>query len=362
MTDARWVLPLLLVGFLGSASAGGPEAVEALLGFDPVLLTEGKEVLGNEGISLTREGFRYHFANAKNKSTFMGDPERYGIQMGGLCARLGESVPGAPDMYTVHAGRIYLVASEECRELFEATPSKYLEPEPPLFPSTADTVKKGRELIQKAVEATGGAHAIDSLASYEAVGTVTDASGDRRIKTTFTILFPDHLRLERDIPNYGSIATIVVGNDAFEIRPTEVRVFSEAQRVNFRKTMTRNVLSSLQARNEPEYSAVYTGSEEINEKRVGKVAVDFGGQFLTLGIEATTGRVSTLAYLGRGPEGDYGQVVQTLSDHRTINGVTLPFRTSTTFNGQPVPQMSFTAESITLNGEVSTEVFERPTD
>jgi len=362
MTYARLVLPLLLLGFLGSASAGGRDDEEALLGFDPVLLTQGKEVLGKEEISVTRQGFRYHFANDENKTTFIGDPDRYGIQMGGLCARLGESVPGNPDMYIVHAGRIYLVASEECRELFEAAPSKYLEPDLPMPPRTAESIKKGQELIQRAVEAAGGAHAIDALTSYEAVGVVTDESGEQRIKTTFTFVFPDHLRWERDIPNYGSISTIVAGNEAFEIRPAEIRAFSEVQRINFQKLMRRNALSSLRARNEPDYSAVYTGLGELNGKSVGEVAVEFGGQRLTLGIEPSTGRILTLAYVGRGPDGDYGQVVQTLSDYRTINGVTLPFRSSTTFNGRPVPQMSFTAESITLNGEVSTKAFERPTD
>ena len=86
---------------------------------------------------------------------------------------------------------------------------------------------------------------------------VPNASGDRRIKTTYKFLFADHLHLERDIPNYGSIATIASGNDAFEIRPTEVRPFNKAQRINFEKLMMRNVLSSLRARNEPQFSAVY---------------------------------------------------------------------------------------------------------
>ncbi len=58
--------------------------------------------------------------------------------------------------------------------------------------------------------------------------------------------------------------------------------------------ITRNVLSSLRARNEPEYSAVYTSPSEINGKRVEEVAVDFGGQVLTLGIEPNTGRVFPL--------------------------------------------------------------------
>ena len=362
MRCSRLVLPLLLAGFLGSASAGGPEVMEALMGFDPILLTQGKEVLGKEDISVTREGFRYHFTNAETKATFLGDPELYGIQMGGLCARLGESVPGNPDMYTVHAGRIYLVASEECRELFDATPSKYLEPDVPMPPRTSEAIQKGQDLMERSVAASGGADAIDSLTSYQAVGIVTNESGERQVKTTFTFLFPDHLRRERDIPNFGSIATIVSGNDAFEIRPAEVRAFSEAQRINFQKMMTRNLVSTLRARNEPEYSAAYTGSGEIDGKRVETVAVDFGGQLLTLSVEPNSGRVLALAYLGRGPDGDYGQVVQTLSDYRTVDEVTLPFKMSTTFNGQPNPQMSFTAESITLNGRVPTEIFDRPTD
>ena len=60
-------------------------------------------------------------------------------------------------------------------------------------------------------------------------------------------------------------------------------------------------------RNKPEYSAAYTGSDEINGKRVGKVAVDFGRQLLTLGIESTTDRVLILAYLAAAPRAITGK-------------------------------------------------------
>jgi len=99
--------------------------------------------------------------------------------------------------------------------------------------------------------------------------------------------------------------------------------------INLEKMMMRNVLSSLQARNEPRFSAVATGSDEVNGKRVDNVAVDYDGQLLSLGVDSATGRALTLSYVGRGPEGDYGPVVQTLSDYRTVNGVTLPERLAT---------------------------------
>jgi YHS domain-containing protein len=363
MKYAGWlVLPLMLIGALGSVSATAPKVVEALMGFDPVLLVEGKEVVGKDDLTVTREQFRYHFATPENKATFLKDPERYEIQMGGLCARLGESVPGNPDMYTLYEGRIYIVASSECLELFEATPTKYLEPEPHKPARTAHATKKAQELLQKAVEAVGGANRIDALTSYEVTGAVSNYSGDAQVKTTYTFVFPDHLRRERNIPDYGTIATVVVGDEAFQIRPDEVRPFSKAQRTNFVKMLKRNVVSLLRARKDPGFVAVATEPSELHGKRLENVAVDFNGLFVTLGIDPTTGRPSTLSYTGRGVNGDYGHLLQELSDFRTVDGLTLPFKVSTTFNGQPVPQMSFTAESIAINGDVPATIFEKPTD
>src|SRR5262249_6099469 len=52
----------------GAQAAGAEEAKPALKAFDPVLLTEGKEVKGRDEIGLTREGFRYVFVDAANKA------------------------------------------------------------------------------------------------------------------------------------------------------------------------------------------------------------------------------------------------------------------------------------------------------
>jgi YHS domain-containing protein len=110
------------------ARADGPadKASPALNGFDPVLLVAGKEVKGKPAISLTRGGFRYLFVDAANKVKFEKDPQRYEIQCQGHCA-LHPGTPANPDLFTVHKGRIYCFACEDCREAFRQAPEKNLE-------------------------------------------------------------------------------------------------------------------------------------------------------------------------------------------------------------------------------------------
>ena len=109
------------------SSAQDQKAVVPLEGLDPVMLVQGKEVMGKEEISITRGGFQYWFANAENKAKFEKEPTRYEIQMGGSCP----VVPGAtgnPDLFVVHKERIYIFATNGCVAEFKADPDKFVKP------------------------------------------------------------------------------------------------------------------------------------------------------------------------------------------------------------------------------------------
>jgi hypothetical protein len=90
------------------------------------------------------------------------------------------------------------------------------------------------------------------------------------------------------------------------------------------------------------------------------VAVELDGTSYTLGIDPAAGQVLSLSYQRRGPEGTFGQFVQVFSDFRTVDGLTLPFKISATFNSQPWKDQSSTIEAITINGKVDPALFERP--
>ena len=98
----------------------------------------------------------------------------------------------------------------------------------------------------------------------------------------------------------------------------------------------------------------------MGEATVEQVAIALDGTNYMRGIDPATGRLLSLAYERRGPEGNFGQFVQEFSDFRTVDGLTLPFKTAGAFNGQPWKERSSTVEAITLNGKVDPALFEKP--
>ena len=56
----------------------------------------GKEVCGKADLKVVRNQFQYLFATPESKATFEKSPEKYEIQLGGVCARMGGGVTGNP--------------------------------------------------------------------------------------------------------------------------------------------------------------------------------------------------------------------------------------------------------------------------
>ncbi|HJR07718.1 MAG TPA: hypothetical protein VJ842_10690 [Pyrinomonadaceae bacterium] len=342
------------------------ESVIPLEGLDPVLLTGGKEVQGDEQFSVKRGRFRYLFANSETKATFEREPTRYEIQLEGTCARMGPTVQGNPDLFTVHEGRIYIFGSEACVTTFKAAPANFLEPVAAAPPAPAasyseDAKKRGRALVEKAVEAMGGAARLDALVSYQEKGTVGSRTpqGVTEIKTSLVMLYPDKIRFERTL-SFGTIATVVTPAGGFFVFPRGGGEMLDVQRAAFVKQLQSNPLALLRARRSSGFSAAAIGAGKAGDMSVEQVEVSSGDARATLGIDPGTGRILSFAYRGRGNSGAFGKIVQTFSDYRNVGGLTLPFKIAGTFNGEAEPSLTSNIEAIVVNGEVSPALFEKP--
>ena len=347
------------------------DAVPVLEGLDPVMLVQGKEVPGNLKITVTRDNFQYMFASEANKAAFEKDPARYEIQLNGSCARMGPPVRGNPDLYTVYQGRIYIFGSGECKTRFEAAPANYLEaesePKTKVAP-TPEALKKGRALIEQAIRAMGSAKLIDGLTNYveKTTSLQTRQGSDVEVKTNLTILFPDRVRLDRVIPDYTNpsvmrqTAVVITPSDAFAIMPNGIRPMAGASRIDQEREINRRPLAILRARKNPSFNPAATGSANVTETTVEQVTVEMDGTSYILGVDPASGHILSQSYRRRGPGGDFGQITRVFSDFRTVGGVTLPFRVTATFNGQPCKEQSATVESITLNGKIDPALFEKP--
>ncbi|HJP93295.1 MAG TPA: hypothetical protein VJ875_15155 [Pyrinomonadaceae bacterium] len=333
-------------------SSPSPEAVIPLEGLDPVMLSQGKEAQGDMKYKVTRGRFQYIFASAENKATFEKDPSRYEIQLDGSCARMG-TAGGNPDLYLVHNGRIYIFGSEECQTLFKAAPEKYLEvPAAPKSPPTADMVKRGNELIAKAVEATGGSK-LDQLVSFQK----KDSRGND-VKNSLLLGFPDAVRQETVRPTF-TLVSVVSPSESFFIVNNSVRSMAEANRTAIYKELYHDPIVLLRARTQPDFKAWLAG-DGTKEEPLALVEVELQGFTTTLGIDPGTGRVLSQTYKGRGQGGVLGQIAINYSDFRTVDGLSLPFKATATFDGQPFPALSATVEAITINSQIDPSSFKKP--
>ena len=323
------------------------EAVIPLEGLDPVMLSQGKEVQGDMKYKVTRGKFQYIFASAENKATFEKDPARYEIQLDGSCARMGAPTTGNPDLYFVHNGRIYIFGSEECQTVFKAAPEKYLEaPAAPKAPPSAESIKRGQELLTKAVEAFGGAARLDQLRSLQK----KDQRGNQ-VKNNLVMAFPDTLRQETVRPNF-TLVSVITPAESFVVVNNTPREMPEANRAAVYKDLYHDLVVLFRARTRSDFKVSSAGEKTID--------IELPGFATTLEIDPATGHVVSQTYRGRGPGGVLGQIAINYSDYRTVEGLSLPFKTTATFDGQPFPPLSATVDAITVNGQIDPSSFRKP--
>ncbi len=359
------IMALALMTSMAYSQQG--EVSVALEGLDPVLLVQGKETLGKTSITVTRGRFQYFFSSEDNRAAFVKDPERFEIQLGGSCARMGPQVGGNPDRFSVHHGRIYIFGSDDCKQNFDAAPAKYLAPAiPEKLNASEEALGQGRTLIEKVVEKSGGAARLDAIRGYSltAVSVVQTSQGDFKAQNTLLRSLPGDFRYERLRP-FGKTVDVITSADAFQIfirnEQQSVRDLPAAHRDDLTAQFRRSILDVLTSRNQPGFIAALTGEDKAGETPVKLVEVLHRGAHFKLGIDPVEGRILTMTFSGRHDStGEIGEVVQTFSDFRAVDGVTLPFKIDSRIDGGPHPSGSMTVESIALDPKLDPAIFRKP--
>lgn len=105
--------------------------VVAIGGYDTVAYhTLGKPTRGSPIYSSEWQGAQWYFSRKSHKEAFDAAPEKYAPKVGGYCALcVGESgraeTDGDPEVFLIHEGELYLLASEELREQWRADPARH---------------------------------------------------------------------------------------------------------------------------------------------------------------------------------------------------------------------------------------------
>ena len=327
-----------------SLSQASPPPEPLTLRLDPVILVEGIECAGQEGLFVDRFGLRYHFASPVTKAAFEADPEPYEIRYGGACARMGPlSARGTTSIYAVWERGIYIFASAACRKDFLADPAAHVwtsdaAPES-VDPSNAE---RGRALLVKAVEAHGGQEALDaltrvSLSWWFESGPRLDVHREERLDfgsregpSTFALtsswLHREFFSERKQTLSGGN--GILETHDGAEVpmHPVQVRALAQER--------DRHPLGILRAAADPGAIVLARGTRMREGMEFDVVLVHHGDTSVLVDL-APDGRLGAVRYRGRGPSMRYGW-----KEERFLNplwlpgGVRIPLQTEAWFDGE----------------------------
>ncbi|MGE3171021.1 MAG: hypothetical protein AB7O97_00240 [Planctomycetota bacterium] len=336
----------------------------ALSGLDPVALCRGQEVPGREDLTANWFRYVYRFADGDSLAAFRADPERWCIQFGGGCGRMGPlSGRGDPDRWWVYEGRIYIFASEQCRKAFQQAPERFVPQPLPKAPADADAARKGRDAITRAAAALGSGETLAAFASvrFERSWTTADRDGDRNDAVQDTVALPDRVRRDQRWGDYvfasvaaphGDDAGFFVGDDGI------VFAMHPAGAAELRAEALRHPIVLLQRRDDPGFSAVAIGTDTVQGRAVDLVRVRCGAVDTTLAIARDDGAVLQQRLRARTPRLAFGDLVETYGDVRAVAGLRVPFRVEQSFDGgEPV---AFTWDAIEPGGKVDDALFTAP--
>jgi YHS domain-containing protein len=326
MMRSLFLLALAFVALTPPVRAG---AITCTFQMDPVELVAGRETLGNADISADRYQYRYVFANERNRDVFLAHPEEFEIQLGGACGRMGVlSGAGDPERFAVHDGKIYIFASDGCRNTFLKDPSAVLETEDAPITADPESVVRARELIDRCIESMGGADRVDAVRSYRQIEAkeVVSQNEKHTQSDSLLIVFPSGVRTDYawDASRWTTVESPAGGwydakGDRRELQPVERRAMHRNYRL-------RTPLAMLRARNEPGFVCAYAGPRSITlrGKRVSveEVHCSFDGCTVTLGFDPNSGLVRTQSFVAL--RSRISDVIHVFSNHRDVGGLKLP--------------------------------------
>jgi len=319
--------PIALATLLAFSGPGEPRL--ALRGHDPVALCAGEQLLGEEALRFDHGRYTYRFADAERLKVFRADPERYSIQRGGACARMGPlSNVGNPDYWAVYEGRIYIFSSRECHNGFLKDPDRYLEAAPELTPPSEPSRQKGAAWFARALEAHGGAARVDAAQALVLVFEEERKGWINRVEHVVSRggELRRHLTWKPVDGSESGFDTTWVLNDESHVVEQEGRwpVTSRAALEDLRRFALREPLTLFWARDGADFLAAYGGAGTFRERAVENLLVRHAGLETTWHLDPESAEIVGLSWRGRAGSGVRREVEEVVTETVVVEGLSLP--------------------------------------
>ncbi len=227
-------------------------------------------------------------------------------------------------------------------------------------PAPTSSTAEGKALLAKVVEGLGGKAKVDAVKTMRLKAAMLHKTpqGDMNSEAEAFSAFPDRVRMTMRLP-MGEVTTVLSGEDGFMQMMGTTRDLPAAMKDTMVKGMKRETLLVAQQGNNPKYIFSVGGTEKIGDVEAQILDINADGAQIRWYVDPNSGRILRSSYQAMemtGPvhrENDY-------SDWRTVDGITLPFKSRVTSDGKESGGSE--ALEVEFNPVIDPKIFEKPAE
>lgn len=217
------------------------------------------------------------------------------------------------------------------------------KPEEVLPEATSETIAKGKQILAKAAEAAGGAR-LKAVADIKQVGemNMVTPQGEFGMGLEFVLKMPQQFRQVMKMP-FGEMVMVYDGKSAWMKSPRGVQDAPESQKKEMISSVVRDPLYILKYYDLPRYTVQFVKEEQLDGANTSVVLVRDSetDQAVRLFCDSKTNRVVKSSYTAPWM-GAPAKLEEFYSDFRTVDGITLPYKTLINKDGQKAAQTVWT--------------------
>ena len=213
---------------------------------------------------------------------------------------------------------------------------------------------EGKALAAKVADGLGGAK-VQSVKAYRLKGSLKSAAVGE-IDFERTEVLPDS-RYTAMQSGMGNLAVVVTPKAAFMAAGGESKDLSGAQREDIEDSIKRDPLNVAQHLNDPKYVFTANGTAKVGDVEGAVLDLNADGAKARWVVDPKSGRILRTEFQ-RLTQGKWVHRVEVHFDFRTVDGVTVPFKSALTEDDKEAGTTELT--EFAVNPKVDPKLFERP--
>lgn len=226
------------------------------------------------------------------------------------------------------------------------------------FSAQEDACKRGREILEQAVEAAGGIKTFHNIKNFTIV-TQNELKGRQvttQLKVTETIQVPDKTKQVMELEQ-GTRVQVLNGRDSWKQINGQASPLSALEKKEMQRGLFRDIITLFSHFDTDSLVIKHFGDETLGGQHYYVLQIkNETRDFFNLYIDAKTHLIYKKTYRGAAEAG-LATLEEIYSDYRQVEGVRIPHHTVVRANGRPFIEADVL--EVRINGDLDREFFYR---